>query len=142
MKVISNNYNYYKELKTLSKNRLEYFYIATFNIKLDKDIYEILNNLTKNKCKDVKILIGLNNPSLAQINFLKKELSKFKNVEYRLFINSHLKMLVTNKKSIIGGRNLTKSEWKDVGVEFINKVNINKLKVEFLKNFNSRQGLI
>jgi hypothetical protein len=42
-------------------------------------------------------------------------------------------MIVNDSSSIIGGRNLTQSDWKDTGVKFVNKQNILKLKSEFLK---------
>jgi len=139
MILISNKKDYYNHINRESKKNNSFFYIATYGFKLEKDIEEILNNLKKTKCKDVKILIGLSNPSIKQINFLKNKLS---NYNVKLFNNSHLKMIVNDTSGIIGGRNLTQSDWKDTGVKFLNKQSILKLKSEFLKNYNSRQGLL
>jgi len=137
MILISNKKDYYNHINRESKKNNSFFYIATYGFKLDGDIENILNNL-KN-CKDVKILIGLSNPSLKQVSFLK---SRLKNFNVKIFNNSHLKMIINDTSSMIGGRNLTQSDWKDTGVKFFNKSSISQLKEEFLKNYNSRQGLL
>jgi hypothetical protein len=139
MILISNKKDYYNHINRESKKNNSFFYIATYGFKLEDDIKEILNNLKKSKCKDIKILIGLNNPSKKQTLFLKTYLKEF---NVKLFNNSHLKMIVNDSSSIIGGRNLTQSDWKDTGVKFVNKQNILKLKSEFLKNYNSKSGLL
>lgn len=123
----------------MSNTKTKSFYIASFGLNLDKDICNILSNLNKNKCKDVKILIGLSNPSIKQISFIKNKLKEF---NVKIFSNSHLKMIVSDNSAIIGGRNLTQSDWKDTGVKFQNKNSIKQLKEEFLRNYNSKIGLL
>jgi len=138
MILISNKQQYYNEINNMSKKKSNYFYIATYNLNIDNNVMQILNNLKKN-CKDIKIVIGLSNPSNKQISFLKYKLKDF---QIKIFNNSHLKMIVSDTSAIIGGRNLTNSDWKDTGVKFQNKSSIVKLKSEFLKNFNSKNGLL
>lgn len=133
MKLLKTTASYYNEILKLSKSKPTFFYIATFNMNVDDKVKSIFKNLPI-KC-DVKLLIGVGDASDRQVAFYK---STFSNVQLKLLRNSHLKIVITNNEVIIGGRNITNSDWVDLSVTFTSKNTISQIKSEFLSNFKKK----
>ena len=85
------------------------------------------------------MLIGVDlDSSKKQIAFYR---SFFKGYEYKIIKKCHMKLVVTDKVAIIGGRNLTNSEWLDFSYEFTSQDVIQKIEKEFLKEFKKVKSL-
>lgn len=134
MKLLKTKKEFYNEILKLASENPTFFYMASYNLNVDDNIKKIFKKLPA-KC-DVKIIIGLNeNASIKQREFLKNYFSEY---EIKLLQACHLKLIVTNKGVILGGRNLTDSDWKDLSVLFISKNTISEIKKEFLKHFKQK----
>jgi hypothetical protein len=126
---ILNTYSKFKRsIFSILKSKPKYFYLSTFNISIDEDVRDMLKQMKG--VKDVKILIGVNDPSPKQISFLKNTFRDLK-IPMKLVTNHHMKIILSDSKAIIGGRNLTGSEWTDLSFETTYKNHIAKLKEEF-----------
>ena len=135
MKILDTNKKFYSELKTLSKSNPTCFYVASFNLNVDDEILGIFKNLPKS-C-DKKLIVGTSNFSPKLISFLKWKLD-FMNI--KIYKDCHLKMVITDKGCIIGGRNITQSNWDDVSLLLINKNTYRELKTKF-NNFYKKRSL-
>ncbi len=134
MKLLKTKQSFYSEILKLSKEKPSFFYIASYNMSIDDKMEKVFHNLPVN-C-DVKIIIGLNEDvGNKQIAFFKRWFSEY---NLKLFKNCHLKLVITNKSVIIGGRNITNSEWMDLSCAFIGKEIIAQIKKEFLSHFKKR----
>lgn len=117
MKLLKTNKEYINELLECAKSNPRYFYFSSYNLSLDRYFETILNSLPK-AC-DVKIIIGVNKTiSKKQISFYKSRLGKY---NLKLVKDHHLKILITNKSVILGGRNYTNSGWDDLSVKIPKK---------------------
>jgi hypothetical protein len=129
MKIITTNEQFEKEVLRLSRQNPSFFYISTFNLRVDKFLDTVLRNLPK-KC-DKKFLIGvLNTTSKKKINFIKSYLFE-RRIAFKIIVNHHTKLILTDKSGIVGGRNITASLWNDLDMVVQKSADINKLKRYF-----------
>jgi hypothetical protein len=128
MKILRTDKEYRDSIMKILRSKPKYFYLSTFNISVNDEVKEMLE-LMKG-IKDVKVIIGLSNPSLQLRGFLHFIFGKY-GIPVRLVKDFHMKSVVSDKKAIIGGRNLTKSDWADLSFEISAKSNITPLKQEF-----------
>lgn len=134
MKVLETNEQFYSEIRKLSSKNPKFFYVSSFNLNYDRTLSSILEQLPT-RC-DKKMIIGVTSTtSEKQISFLKRALS---DMRPKLLIDCHLKLIVSNKGCIVGGRNLTQSEWDDLSILLIDKITIEKLKDQFLKVYKRK----
>jgi phosphatidylserine/phosphatidylglycerophosphate/cardiolipin synthase-like enzyme len=125
MKILRTDEAFRQSIVKILRSKPKYFYLSTFNISINDEVKEMLE-LMKD-IKNVKILIGLSNPSDQLCGFLHAIFGKY-GIKIRLVKDFHMKSIVSDKKAIIGGRNLTKSGWTDLSFELISKPNILSLK--------------
>lgn len=136
MKLLKTKKAFYDEILRMSKEKPSFFYMATYNLSVENKMKLILSHLPDKS--DVRVIIGVNEGcSVKQKDFFK---SYFKKYKVKLFNECHLKIIVSNKGVIVGGRNLTDSGWKDLSIKLISRDAIASIKAEFLKHF-SKKGL-
>jgi hypothetical protein len=135
MKILKNKKEFENHVLTLAKQGPHFFYFCTFGFKLGDFTKEVINSLPKG-CV-VKGIIGVNDKiSKAQLCFFK---SYFTNV--KVVKNFHVKMILTNNGGVIGGRNLTDSNWEDISVPITRHAGIKNLKKHFENLYKSKKSL-
>lgn len=122
MKILKTNEEYESELLKIISEKPKILYIASYGIKISDFTKELIS---KKKKTDLRILVGYTNMSNKQQAFIKKQLI---NVKFKK--NCHLKLIVSDRCCIIGGRNLTDSGYNDLSFRI--KPNL-ELKNYFLK---------
>lgn len=136
MKILKTKSQYYSEIRRLAKSKPSFFYVASFNFSVDDSIKDIFSSLPK-KC-DTKLIVGVTESiSSKAISFLRSFSDNY-NINLKLFKNCHLKIVISDNGAIIGGRNLTNSDWEDLSVLMINKKSISEFRVNFNKTFSKR----
>lgn len=129
MKLLKGTTQFENAILSLAKRNPTYFYVSTFNIKIDNFITMVANILPKN-C-DKKFLIGVNESmSKSKVAFLKTTLLKY-GLSHKITTKHHVKMVVTDNRAIIGSSNLTRSGWEELNVLINNKNEVNQLKRHF-----------
>jgi phosphatidylserine/phosphatidylglycerophosphate/cardiolipin synthase-like enzyme len=137
MNIIKSNNELLSAFTRAVKNKPSFVYIASYKIRVDKKFKSILAAIPQKA--DVKVLIGLDlTATKKQVGFYK---SFFKDYDYKVVKKCHMKLIITDKVAIIGGRNLTNSDWLDFSFEFTSRDVINKIAKEFLKEFNKVKPL-
>lgn len=131
MKLLKTKKAFYDEIIKMSKEKPSFFYMASYNLYNDDNLRAVFKNVAK--VPDVKIIVGVSEKS--SIKALEYTLDDF---NYKLFRDCHLKLIVTNKGAIVGGRNLTGSDWIDLSIKLVGKPAILEIKNEFLKHFSKR----
>lgn len=140
MKLLKGTTQFEHAILSLAKRNPTFFYISTFNIKIDNFLSMLLKALPKN-C-DKKIVIGVNeNISKGKLIFLKEFLIK-NGVQYKITTKYHVKMVVTNNKAVIGSSNLTRSDWQELNILTTNKTESAQLKRHFLHLYGTCKKIV
>lgn len=135
MNIIKSKKEFEDELLKIAKSKPTFFYFCTFGFKLSNFTKDLFNTLPY-KCS-VKGIIGINDKvSKSQIGFFK---SYFKNC--RIVHSFHVKMIVTDKVALIGGRNLTDSDWDDITIRITKEKGLYNLKKHFESLYKSKKSL-
>lgn len=137
MRILKSNTEFLSAFAKAVKNKPSFVYIASYKIRVDQKFKSIMSDIPSKA--DTRILIGLDlTATKKQISFYK---SFFKDSNFKVVKKSHMKLILTDKVAIIGGRNLTNSDWLDFSFEFTSKEVINKIAKEFLKEFKKVKPL-
>ena len=128
MKILSTDKEFKESIVKILKSKPKYFYISSFNISVDDEMLEIFELMKK--VKDVRVVVGLQNPTPKQLGYLRYIFNKHK-IPSKLVTGFHLKSVVSDKKIIVGGRNLTKSGWIDLSFEIVAQESVVKMTKEF-----------
>ena len=138
MKILESNQEFITAIRKLASGRPKCFYLASYKLRVDKQFEAILKSLPKN-C-DVRIFVGVDQGiTKKQLSFYK---SFFADFNIKVVKNSHVKLVLTDTATIIGGRNYTGSDWDDFSFIFYSKEVITKTKASFLKLFNKRKSIL
>jgi len=128
MKILKTDEEYRESILKILKSKPKYFYLSTFNISINQEVLEMLK-LMKG-IKDVRVIVGVANPTPKQLKYLRGVFNDHK-VPLKLVTDFHMKSVVSDKKIIVGGRNLTKSGWTDLSFEIVSQPNVIKMTKEF-----------
>lgn len=140
MKLLKNTKEFERTVLSLAKRKPEFFYLSTFNIRIDEFLINVLKALPKN-C-DKRIIIGVNEDiTFSKVTALKKFL-RGHDIAFKITTKYHIKMLVTNGKAIVGSSNLTRSEWLELNVLIQNPNEINQLKRHYRHLYGSCKKII
>jgi hypothetical protein len=128
MKILRTDEAFRESIFRILRAKPKYFYLSSFNISINSEILDMLRLMRD--IKDVKVIIGLVNPTPKQLAFLRNTF-KDNRIPLKLVTDFHMKSVVSDKKIIVGGRNLTRSGWLDLNFEISSQDNIVKMKREF-----------
>jgi hypothetical protein len=130
MKLLKSTAQFENEILQMARSRPEFFYASTFNLKVDSLMEMVIKILPKN-C-DVKILVGVNEDiHKKKLEYLRAFLKKH-DIGFKITTKHHVKLILTNKKLIIGSSNLTRSDWRELNISITNKSEISQLRKHFL----------
>jgi len=139
MKILRTDEEYRESIMKILRSKPKYFYLSTFNIFINNEVLEMFELMKK--VKDVRVIVGLVDPSPKQLLFLKNTFVKHK-IPVKLVTNFHMKTVTSDKKTIVGGRNLTKSNWVDLSFEIVAQESVVKMKDEFDKIYKKLQSIL
>jgi len=139
MKLITDKTQFEKEILVLASLKPKFFYICTFRLVANRFFYEVIKSLPPN-CK-IKVIIGVKDSSNAFLRFMEKMATKYQ-MDVKIVHNFHTKMIITNNGGLIGGRNLTSSDWDDLSIKVTKKESVNALKRHFEKLYKEKKSLI
>lgn len=130
MKILETKKDFESAVYDILRQKPAYLYIATYGINLST---EFIKKLFKNVPKNTTLVVGLrpndNDWTSSYIG------SWFHGtwVTVRTYKDCHTKMIVSDKGCIVGGRNLTDSEWEDRSFLLTSKSSIKACKSTFEK---------
>lgn len=134
MKILDTNQQFEQAILKMASDKPSFFYLATFNIRISKFTTQLFNLIPK-ECK-TELIIGLSDrTSKKQINFLYEYFKQYKHIKVKFVANFHTKLVITNKLAILGGRNLTSSDWYDLSFVTESRPEISKIRKKFEKMF-------
>lgn len=132
MKILETSTDYQKAVYKILSSKPKYVYIATYGINFNS---EFVKKVLKNLPKDNKLLLGLRDTTTtAQLGFYTRYFGGL-GINVRMRPEFHAKLIVSDKGCIVGGRNLTDSDWTDASFVLTTKDSIKACKSMFEKIF-------
>ena len=128
MKILDSNESFMKQMDIMSRSKPTYFYMASYKIRVSKQLNAILANLPA-KC-DKRIVVGYDEITPKSRAFLTEYFTKY-GFKIQLLHGTHTKLVVSDKHAIIGGRNITESEWIDLSFLTVVPKEIKKIKNKY-----------
>jgi len=130
MKVLQTKKQFEAAVFKILSSKPKFLYIATYGINLNSEFCE---KIFKNCPKNTRVIIGVRgNSSEKQRNYYRWWFRSC-GIDVELVEEFHAKMIVSDKYCIVGGRNLTDSDWIDVSFLLTTKASIKACKSSFEK---------
>jgi hypothetical protein len=109
MRILETSNDFRTAIYNILQAKPRYLYLASYGLNLNS---EFIKKLFKNAPKNTRLIIGTRD-QLSPLSMWMKKHFDHQEIPTRFVEEFHGKIVVSDKGVIIGGRNLTDSEWED-----------------------------